>query len=1772
MSVSITGEFRGGPEDFSPGSYFLAGTMTVSGGSSYTFNPRPAGAGPFVVVGRIEGEGATNGEGSVTVTGSGSRITVQGSGIDGSAPMIEFGSSLVSSDAGTGTLNIRSGGLFQIIDPSATVGGGNVIGKNSGTGTINVSDGTFLLSGPGSSLTAGVTGGRGTINVNSNGRFLIETTSTNDDLSRLTIGTDNGTGALNIDGGFAHVGSGPNAGARIDIGRNGGSGRLEISGSTAAGSRDGLFVSGSASDKMVQMRVGADDGTGNATIQGGVLGLLNTGQEPRPEGGVADLPGSGGVARLYVGQDGGNGSFDASANALIQIEATMEARAQVGFGSGATGSLSLDAASLAVQSSETAARLDVGAASGNGMLRADNAATIDIQARDSALVRIGLDDGSAGRMDLLGGSQVLLVSTQSFAALQVGAEQGAGVLNAGGQDTQVTVQGQGEGGTAQLEIGSRGAGSQGDASISDGAAIDVLSAGGDANLLVGVQGGTGNLMLDDARIVLDAPRFAGIRIGGVSWPDEADQTGVGAVVMQNGALLTALSGAGNSSNMRIGGGEGSEGSLQMLSGARVDLGGLGFVGVAYPNDGFQGGTGTLELDGAGTQMTGLRTLFVGDGRAEGLVRLSDQAQIALGGLDEARSAALQIGRSPGSDGRVTLTEATVTLQAGNGTDADGRGTDAYAAIGYLGGTGRMEITGNALADPRAPVADPGTGAPHGYAQFGGSDTPFATIDIGRGLNGNRGDGVVVLAGGSFGTRNDGIMPGTDPENSGGGGSNIRIGLDNGTGRLEAAGGAHVFGMSGNDYSGFEIGLGRAQDGTRNIGVAEFSEGSRLDLSSAAQDAWALIGHEGGQGDMLISDSHAHLAGGRYAGFRIGTHWFAEDTDTESGMGALTLDSGATARVEATADAVLWVGGGARGQATADILSGSILDLDGDARGFVMVGGMAGFLPGTGGEGRLTVDGAGSALHGVQDMLIGFNAGTGAVQISDGGLIDVIAPANKANGEAFTGVGIGRARPDEPVTGGDGSLEVTGTDSLLTIAGPTLAALDVGDRGTGSVSVSGGGQIMLDSTAADDGAARLTLGRNGGDGSLTVDGASSAVSIVGSDSGIFMGRSGDTPEGGSAARLVVTNGARVTTDGRLVAGDEDGLSGPVLVALDDGTIAAQSVRMNEGSILAGQGTLQGLSGEPFMQMSNALLRPGDRLDATGTLEAGFGAMTIDGNVAKVDGSVWFDIGESRHDALTVDGVFAMSGGTLHANWQGAGAQLGDGGVRLIEASGGVVLDSVEHALMSEDHQLELRAEGTELWLVEPDSGTAPPAPSPLPPDWRAWFDWHDNPEAPAPALPNPGSGAGSRGDPHLLTFDGAAYDFHAAGEYVMTRATDGTGFELQARMAPVAQDASANIAAAVRLDGSDVMVAAGHAMPLFIDGEPVDLAMGGTRSVGHDFVYRSGNTWHLAHTGDGETDTGFSVVSVTVLADRVDIAVTLDPALQGQVEGLLGNFDGDPANDIALADGTLLERPLRFDDVYGPLRADWRVSTEEQSLFSYAPGEGPDSFFLPDYPTAMIGLDSFGADEIAAAETVVRDAGLAPGTLAFQNAVFDLLLTADTSYVDSARLTQAQVDNRTTEAPPVEIPQTDGGGLEGLLVLSGQVTGPDGMGMVGGTVTFQPEGRSVNLIRMTREDGAFAFDLSEGATGHLAVARAYDAAAGDPSITASDALDVLRLSVGLSPSFGPAAAQNYVAADINGDGRVGADDALEVLRHAVGLESDHVPRWVFVDADTDWEGL
>jgi Ca2+-binding RTX toxin-like protein len=319
------------------------------------------------------------------------------------------------------------------------------------------------------------------------------------------------------------------------------------------------------------------------------------------------------------------------------------------------------------------------------------------------------------------------------------------------------------------------------------------------------------------------------------------------------------------------------------------------------------------------------------------------------------------------------------------------------------------------------------------------------------------------------------------------------------------------------------------------------------------------------------------------------------------------------------------------------------------------------------------------------------------------------------------------------------------------------------------------------------------------------------------------------------------------------------------------------------------------------------------------------------------------------------------------------------------------------------------------------------------------------ESIVPLLPPVGAGGWVAGDPHLATLDGVGYDFQAAGEFVLLRGTD-NDFELQARMVPVGDNVSVNQAIATNLGGTAVMIDANDATPLHIDGVATELEDFGTVAVGNDRIFREGDTYIIVYAGaDGVVGNGDSQVRVIVRDGRVDIDVRLNEELLGRLEGLLGDGDGNPANDVARADGTVLARPFAFADLYGQFREDWRVTSEADSLFTYDAGESVDGFYLPEFPGEIVTLASLDPAVRDAAIAAALNAGLIEGTPNFENAVLDFALTNDSSFFDSAAEVPASVTETVSTADPVSLNLTGTEGNDTLLgaTLADTLSGLDG---------------------------------------------------------------------------------------------------------------------------------
>jgi hypothetical protein len=145
---------------------------------------------------------------------------------------------------------------------------------------------------------------------------------------------------------------------------------------------------------------------------------------------------------------------------------------------------------------------------------------------------------------------------------------------------------------------------------------------------------------------------------------------------------------------------------------------------------------------------------------------------------------------------------------------------------------------------------------------------------------------------------------------------------------------------------------------------------------------------------------------------------------------------------------------------------------------------------------------------------------------------------------------------------------------------------------------------------------------------------------------------------------------------------------------------------------------------------------------------------------------------------------------------------------------------------------------------------------------------------------------------------------------------------------------------------------------------------------------------------------------------------------------------------------------------------------------------------------------------------------------------------------------------------------------------------------GGSYSINLSGLSINGLVLTREsspmdqvavetdtstialktgnDGRFSLTLS-GVEKQLSAALSFSKSESPSIVTSADALDALRLSVGLNTSGGQNDAFALIAADFDQNGKVTSSDALSILKYSVGLTTQDA-KWVFVDTAEDYSDI
>jgi hypothetical protein len=283
-----------------------------------------------------------------------------------------------------------------------------------------------------------------------------------------------------------------------------------------------------------------------------------------------------------------------------------------------------------------------------------------------------------------------------------------------------------------------------------------------------------------------------------------------------------------------------------------------------------------------------------------------------------------------------------------------------------------------------------------------------------------------------------------------------------------------------------------------------------------------------------------------------------------------------------------------------------------------------------------------------------------------------------------------------------------------------------------------------------------------------------------------------------------------------------------------------------------------------------------------------------------------------------------------------------------------------------------------------------------------------------------------GDPHLITPDGAAYDFHATGEFW---AVEHPAMPLQLRFLPMPENPQATYTArlAARLGQARVEVRPllpgewgpeGNFLPevalaVLVEGQDrtADLARRGYLELPGDGYVAVSRWANFLENGVLRERRPLEVVlvypganprpAVAVRAERIGqvhalaVGAVRPQGLAGALRGLMGNANGDPSDDFTTRDGVRLTPPLAFGTLYGTFGRSWEVRSTERLFTGPAP--------VTRYPEAPPALDP---ERLRQAEAFCADI---PDPYLRQACILDGAVTGD--YRGAARAAQAVAEAR-----------------------------------------------------------------------------------------------------------------------------------------------------------------
>ena len=232
---------------------------------------------------------------------------------------------------------------------------------------------------------------------------------------------------------------------------------------------------------------------------------------------------------------------------------------------------------------------------------------------------------------------------------------------------------------------------------------------------------------------------------------------------------------------------------------------------------------------------------------------------------------------------------------------------------------------------------------------------------------------------------------------------------------------------------------------------------------------------------------------------------------------------------------------------------------------------------------------------------------------------------------------------------------------------------------------------------------------------------------------------------------------------------------------------------------------------------------------------------------------------------------------------------------------------------------------------------------------------------------------SYGDPHLSTFDGKSFSLQTVGEFILAQSLNGQ-VQVQTRQRPEGEDFSLNTAVAMNVSGDRVCIYADDQPdnevnnPLRVDGRVVRLSGTNVYYLPHGGTVRNSGNQYVVTWPTGESVTA-QIINRTSF-NFMNVTTQIYPCANGGYEGLLGNANGSPSDDINTRNNrnANMESANRFGTAFGVPNSTlsneaekeylfylakeygsaWRV-TQMNTLFDYRPGQNTEYFTDYSFP-------------------------------------------------------------------------------------------------------------------------------------------------------------------------------------------------------------------------------